>query len=57
VVFDDATLERIALRLPANAGELLLIQGIGPAKLEHYGSAIVAMVEDALRDLDASHTA
>ena len=49
VVFDDATLERIALRLPANAQELARIQGIGPAKLELYGDSIIAIVEDALR--------
>ncbi len=47
VVFDDATLERIALALPATPQALLAIQGIGPAKLEQYGDAILLAIEDA----------
>ena len=47
VVFDDATLERIALSLPGSTAELQRIQGIGPAKLENYGDAILAVIEAA----------
>jgi hypothetical protein len=48
VVFDDATLERIALALPSTQQALLAIQGIGPAKLEQYGDAILLAIEDAI---------
>ena len=48
VVFDDATLERIALALPSTLDELHGIQGIGPAKLEQYGDAVLLAIEDAI---------
>jgi DNA helicase-2/ATP-dependent DNA helicase PcrA len=47
VVFHDATLERIALALPSSIEELRRIDGIGPAKLEQYGDAVLLAVEDA----------
>ena len=47
VVFDDKTLEAIALALPTTQGALGRIAGIGPAKLEQYGDAILLAVEDA----------
>ena len=50
VVFDDATLERIALALPATLTALHGIPGIGPAKLEQYGDAVLLAIEDALVD-------
>jgi DNA helicase-2/ATP-dependent DNA helicase PcrA len=50
VVFDDATLERIALVLPTSLDELHGIKGIGPAKLELYGNAVLLAVEDALTE-------
>ena len=48
VVFDDKTLEAIALALPTSTRALGAIAGIGPAKLEQYGDAILVAVEDAL---------
>ena len=48
VVFDDATLERIAIALPAHLNALHGIQGIGPAKLEQYGDAVLLAIEDAI---------
>ncbi|MCU1397482.1 MAG: putative ATP-dependent helicase [Acidimicrobiales bacterium] len=47
VVFDDKTLEAIALALPTTLRALGGIAGIGPAKLEQYGDAILLAVEDA----------
>ena len=47
VVFDDATLERIALALPSTLAALRTVQGIGPAKLEQYGDAVLLAIEDA----------
>jgi DNA helicase-2/ATP-dependent DNA helicase PcrA len=47
VVFDDKTLEAIALALPSTIRALGAIPGIGPAKLEQYGDAILLAVEDA----------
>lgn len=44
VVFTDATLAAIAERKPASAEALLEIPGIGPAKLDAYGSAVLRLV-------------
>jgi hypothetical protein len=48
VVFDDKTLEAIALALPTTLRALGGIPGIGPAKLEQYGDAVLVAVEDAM---------
>ncbi|MEO7399030.1 MAG: ATP-dependent DNA helicase UvrD2, partial [Ilumatobacteraceae bacterium] len=48
VVFDDKTLEAIALALPASLQALGRVGGIGPTKLEQYGDAVLAIVEDAV---------
>ena len=47
VVFDDATIERIALALPSSLADLARLHGIGPRKLELYGDAVLVAVEDA----------
>ena len=46
-VFDDATLERIALSLPTTIPDLAKVKGIGPAKLELYGDAVIDVVNSA----------
>ena len=48
VVMDDATTDLVARALPRNEAELAAIHGIGPAKIDNYGSAILAAIEDAL---------
>jgi superfamily II DNA helicase RecQ len=47
VVFSDATLLRIAEQRPRSDQELLAISGIGPAKLELYGPALLDLVAGA----------
>jgi superfamily II DNA helicase RecQ len=47
VVFDDATLERIALAMPESLADLARLHGIGPKKLELYGDAVLVALEDA----------
>jgi DNA helicase-2/ATP-dependent DNA helicase PcrA len=44
VVFDNKVLRSVARARPGSAGELLAISGIGPAKLERYGAAILEIV-------------
>jgi ATP-dependent DNA helicase RecQ len=44
VIFHDRTLAEIARRRPGSAAELAQIPGIGPSKVERYGTAIVALV-------------
>jgi ATP-dependent DNA helicase RecQ len=44
VVFHDRTLAEIANRRPATAGALASIPGVGPAKLERYGDAVLAVL-------------
>src|SRR5690606_34105300 len=44
VVFPDATLAAIAQTRPENRSELSGISGVGAAKLERYGEAVLAVV-------------
>jgi hypothetical protein len=44
IVAHDATLKEIAACQPTTAAQLLSTDGIGPHKLEQYGSAILAIV-------------
>jgi ATP-dependent DNA helicase RecQ len=47
VVFHDSTLREIAERKPSNLFELGEVQGIGTAKLERYGEAMLAVLATA----------
>ena len=42
VVFHDSTLREIAARKPRSLHELAEVQGVGAAKLERYGEAMLA---------------
>ena len=44
VVFGDATLRALAQHRPQTAESLLGISGIGQAKLERYGEAVLALL-------------
>ncbi|WP_341783064.1 DNA helicase RecQ [Leucobacter weissii] len=44
VVFGDATLRALAVHLPRSPEALLEISGIGQAKLEKYGEAVIALL-------------
>jgi DNA helicase-2/ATP-dependent DNA helicase PcrA len=46
VVFTDATLTAIAERVPNDAGSLAGINGIGPAKLERYGTDVLDLLKN-----------
>ncbi|WP_299440964.1 ATP-dependent DNA helicase UvrD2 [uncultured Phycicoccus sp.] len=46
VVFTDATLTAIAERVPADSRELSRITGVGPAKLERFGDAVLTIVKE-----------
>jgi DNA helicase-2/ATP-dependent DNA helicase PcrA len=47
VVFHDSVLHQIAELRPASLGELSQIAGVGPAKLERYGSDVLAALAAA----------
>jgi DNA helicase-2/ATP-dependent DNA helicase PcrA len=47
VVFNDRTLSALAERRPRSRGELLAVEGIGPAKLDRYGDDLLALLESA----------
>ena len=51
VIFTDATMEALADALPRDREELLGISGIGPDKVERYGSALLELLAEA-RDSD-----
>jgi ATP-dependent DNA helicase RecQ len=44
IVFSDATLLAMAQKRPRTPHELLSISGIGPTKLEHYGSRFLSLL-------------
>ena len=43
IVMHDRTLQAVALARPANGAQLLAIEGIGPAKVERFGEAILKL--------------
>jgi DNA helicase-2/ATP-dependent DNA helicase PcrA len=45
-VLADAALQDIATRRPTSLAQLASIHGIGPTKLDRYGAALLAVVED-----------
>ena len=46
VVFTDATLTAIAERVPTDTRQLAGISGVGPAKLEKFGDAVLAVLKE-----------
>ncbi|MEX0422770.1 ATP-dependent DNA helicase RecQ [Providencia rettgeri] len=48
VVFNDATLIEMADHTPTSPAELLLINGVGERKLERFGVAFMALIQDHL---------
>ena len=46
VVFTDATLTAIAEKVPADVGALARINGVGPAKLERYGTDVLDLLKN-----------
>lgn len=47
-IFHDATLRAICACRPSSKDELLAVSGVGPAKLERYGEAVLHVVEQAV---------
>ena len=45
-IFSNKTLEALATALPKNPAELLNVSGIGPAKAEGYGAAILKIISE-----------
>lgn len=56
VILHDKTLHELATRLPQNASELLNVPGIGQAKAERYGDAILEIVA-AQADVSSANVA
>jgi ATP-dependent DNA helicase RecQ len=51
VVFHDSTLRTIASERPASLEQLATISGVGAAKLEAYGEAVLAVIRDQASEL------
>ena len=49
VVFHDRTLLELAARQPTNLADLALVSGIGSAKLDRYGEAVLAVITTSCR--------
>jgi superfamily II DNA helicase RecQ len=47
VVFNDRTLTELAVARPSNEAELVGVHGIGPAKVDRYGTALLAVLAAA----------
>ncbi|HSO64207.1 MAG TPA: HRDC domain-containing protein, partial [Ornithinibacter sp.] len=52
-VFTDATLTAIAERVPTDTSQLAGITGVGPAKLERYGAAVLEVLQNFSDDSSA----
>ena len=52
VILHDSTLRAIALRQPGSLAELAAIEGIGGVKLERYGHALLAALENGSAPVD-----
>jgi ATP-dependent DNA helicase RecQ len=50
VVFHDSTLAAVAAARPHDAETLLAVKGVGPAKLEAYGAAVLRLVRPSSDD-------
>jgi len=46
VIMSDATLRELAACKPLSLNELAQVKGIGPAKLEHYGEALLRVIRE-----------
>jgi len=46
VIFHDKTLAEIARTRPVSIAELAAVPGVGPAKLERYGAAVLAAIRE-----------
>ena len=44
VVLHDTTLDELAARRPRSTGELAAVRGLGPTKLERYGTELLALL-------------
>ncbi len=49
IVFTDAALREMCVRVPKNSYELLQVSGVGRAKLERYGEAFLEEINDYLQ--------
>jgi ATP-dependent DNA helicase RecQ len=54
VVFPDATLREMAVRMPADRFQLGQVNGVGPAKLRDYADEFLALIEQFRRRTGAS---
>ena len=45
MIFHNSTLAEIVRRAPRTREELAAVPGVGPAKLERYGDAVLAALE------------
>jgi superfamily II DNA helicase RecQ len=50
VVFDNKTIAAIAAARPTSLGELAEVSGVGPAKLERWGEAVLDVVRAGAGD-------
>lgn len=46
VIFHDSTLREMLARRPLNARELLMVTGVGDSKLQRFGEAFLAVIQD-----------
>jgi ATP-dependent DNA helicase RecQ len=49
IIFHDSHLRAIAARKPRTPEALLRVKGVGPKRLERYGSAVINLVREHLR--------
>ncbi|HET6232740.1 MAG TPA: RecQ family ATP-dependent DNA helicase [Longimicrobiaceae bacterium] len=50
VIFNEATLEALAVTAPSTPEEVLAVPGMGPVKLEKYGHALIQVLQELSGD-------
>jgi ATP-dependent DNA helicase RecQ len=56
VIFHDSTLRAVAFVKPTGLSELSDIDGIGDTKLERHGESLLAALDQAMENADATAT-
>lgn len=51
IIFNNRTLEELALHRPASESELLQVNGFGPRRLEQYGQDVLQLVQSHLESV------
>tara|TARA_B100001013_G_scaffold112876_1_gene64880 strand:- start:2030 stop:2464 length:435 start_codon:yes stop_codon:yes gene_type:complete len=53
-IFSDTTMEELAIEMPRTEEELLLVRGIGPGKVDDFGSELLEFLQELSKSTAAA---